>query len=425
MTMTSVLFQPLTIGKVDVAGRVFKAATSETRASIDGFVTDELIAFYEPIARARTPLVLTGNLYVSKSGKSTYRMCGIDDDDKIDGLRRWASAVRSHGSAFFAQLNHCGRQTYPHVVGIPEALSASDVREKVMGTTPRAMTHAEIARTVDDFAAAAGRAKAAGFDGVQIHLGHGYLLSQFLTPYTNRRRDQYGGSPANRMRFPREVLRAVRARVGGDYPVIAKINGADLLPGRRGLETPELVEVARALEGEGLDAIEITVGHYESGFPMIRGRFDDFFDVILNEGAGRNMPAMRLRAARLVAPMAARAANAMWPPSEGFNLPYARQFKAALRIPVICVGGFQSREGMERAILSGACDAVSVARAMVADPLLYQHLRDGEVGPKCDFSNGCIARAGSLPVDCYNRGLRAEREAMLAADAIRRNVPRA
>lgn len=409
----SILFQPMQIGSMTVSGRIWKTATSETRATEDGFIGDEFIGFYEPIAWAGTPLIITGNLYVSFAGKPTYRNAGIDADDKIPGLRRLVERVHHHGSLIVAQLNHCGRQMNPAAIGVKDALSASDVRDKVLLTKPRPMTQAEIIRTIDEFASAALRAKQAGFDGVQIHFAHGYLLSEFLTPYTNRRQDDYGGSFENRLRFPLAVLHAVRNKVGPEYPVLAKINGADLLTGRNGLETAELVRIAQVLEADGLDAVEISCGHYESGFPMIRGKFDDFFTAQMKEGAGQFMtPALKLAARTVNAPLAA-AANRLWPAQEGFNLDFARQFKAGLKIPVITVGGFQSAQAMEQAITRGQTDAISIARAMIADPFLVKHLREGKTGPQCDFCNGCIARAGGSPVDCYNTALQPGRRVML------------
>lgn len=409
----SILFQPLRVGRLDVPGRLWKTATSETRATVDGFIGKEFVDFYEPVAWAGTPLIITGNLYVQVSGKPTYRNAGIDDDDKLPGLRLLVEAMHRHGSLVVAQINHCGRQMNPAAMGVKNALSASDVRDKIMLTKPRPMTLGEIRDTIRAFGEAALRAKKAGFDGVQIHFAHGYLLSEFLTPHTNRRTDEYGGSFERRLRFPLEVMRAVREYVGPDYPVIAKMNGADLLMVKGGLETHELVQVAQALEAEGLDAIEISCGHYESGFPMIRGKFDGFLDVQLKEGAGQFMSRGMKMAARMAnAPLAA-VANRLWSPMEGFNLDFARQFREALKIPVVTVGGFHSVRAMEQAIQEGATDAISLGRAMIADPFLVKHLREGSSGPKCDFCNGCIARAGGSPVDCYNESLRSERQQML------------
>ncbi len=415
----SILFKPLRIGGLEVAGRVFKAATTETCASEEGFVTDDILSFYEPFAYAGTPLVITGSLYVNLQGKTFPRAGGIDADDKIPGLQSLTDSVHRYGSKIFAQLNHCGRQVFPKDVGLESAVSASAVREKVMGTKPRPMTREEIRETVKDFASAAGRAQESGFDGVEILAGVGYLLSAFLTPYTNRRTDEYGGSLSNRMRFLLEVLRAVRERVGPEFPVIAKLNGTDGLPWRGGLKTPELLKVGIALESEGLDGVEITASHYETAMVAGQGQFDGVFRVMVEEGRmTRGLPGWRKRMLLLSSPVFERFAKRLWPPEEGFLLPYSRQFKAKLEIPVMSVGGFQTGEAMEEALATQQCDAVAVGRAMVADPLLYKHLREDSFGPVCDYCSGCVARVGHSPVACYNRELKAQQAAMLTAEGL-------
>jgi 2,4-dienoyl-CoA reductase-like NADH-dependent reductase (Old Yellow Enzyme family) len=322
--------------------------------------------------------------------------------------------VHARGTKIFAQLNHSGRQVIPSFAGLPEAVSASSVKDLSTGTRPRPLTVAEIERIVQQFADAAARCKQAGFDGVQIHAGHGYLINQFLTPYTNERTDDYGGSFDKRLRFLRDVHRAMRARVGKDYPVIIKINGSDYLPLRPGLKTPELVEIAKAMEREGIDAVEVSVGQYESGFPMVRGTFGRCLSHMLSGGV-RHLVWWRRIAFSLFWPLLAVIFNLLFKGREGFNLDYARQFKQALSIPVICVGGFHSREAMQAAIEQGLCDAVSVGRGFIADPLLYRHLREGTLGPRCMDCNACVGLIGTQPVDCYHPRIRAEKDAMLAA----------
>ncbi len=409
----SILCKPLAIGKLTAAGRVYKTATSETRATEDGFVSDELLDFYEHIAKAGTPLIVTGNLYVSEEGKSTYRMCGADNMDKVPGLKRWADLVHDNGGLLFGQINHCGRQVMARAMGLESAVSASNISEKVMGTKPRAMTSDEVRQVVEAYVHSAEVCAAAGFDGVQIHAGHGYLINQFLTPYTNKRTDEYGGSFVKRMRLLLEIYWGIRDRT--DLAVILKINGADYLPARQGLSTGQLVEVARILQNEGLDGAEITVGHYESGFPMIRGTFNEFFPSLIKEGIGDQLPWFRRWGVTYFHHPLAFVFNRLWPAQEGFNLQYARQFKEKLSIPIICVGGFLTKEKMEEAVGGGVCDAVSSARSMIADPYLFHHVTTGSAGPKCSFCNGCIARAGRLPVECYDEEIKKEKDAMLAS----------
>lgn len=380
------LFSPLQLGPVTASGRVFKSATSETRADDAGRVTDDLLAFYEPIAAAGTPLIITGYLYVSEEGKAHPGQAGIDADDKIAGLREWADVLKSGGGLAVAQINHAGRQ----IGGARDAVSASDVREPLMGTKPRALRGDELPGIVESYAAAAERAAQAGFDGVQIHCAHGYLLSQFLTPHTNRRDDDYGGSVDNRMRLVLEVVRAVRERVGDDVAVLAKINGTDALPLRAGASTADQVRVALAVQAAGLDAIEISRGHYESGPGMVAGRYGGFVSAQVRQGGGAKLPAWRRVAGFASAPVVERGLSRAWPAREGFNLPQAEQFTAALDIPVICVGGFHTAP--------------------------YRHLQAPDpAAPVCGYCNGCIARAGGTRIDCYSDEIRARRDAMLAA----------
>ena len=407
------LFTPLRIGRLELPGRLIKTATSETRASDEGFVTPELIDFYVPIAAGGTPLLITGNLYVGLDGKSSPRQPGADCDDKIPGLTQLVDAVHAHGSKIFAQLNHCGRQVIPRFAGVAEALSSSDVKDLLTGTRPRPLATAEITRIVQAFADAAERCQRAGFDGIQIHAAHGYLLGQFLTPYTNRRTDEFGGALEQRIRVLRDVFRAIRARVGPAHPVILKLNGADCLPLRRGLKTAELVEVAAIMEQEGVDAVEVSVGHYESGFPVVRGRFGRCL-WHLGRGTMRFVSAPRRLAFRVFRPLMTVACNLIWKGREGFNLEYARQFKERLSVPVICVGGFLTRAAMEAALERGWCDVIAVGRGFIADPFLYEHLRDNTPGPRCNSCNACVGVIGTHPIDCYHPRIRAEKDAMLA-----------
>ncbi len=410
---TSALFKPINIGPLTLAGRLIKTATAETRATEDGFVTPELIDFYVLLARGETPLIITGNIYVSRDGKSAPRQIGADDDDMVPGLTQLVGAVHAHGSKLIAQLNHCGRQVVPRFAGLPEAVSASSKTELMTGTRPRALTVVEIERIVERYADAAARCQRAGFDGVQIHAANGYLMSQFLTPYTNRRTDAYGGPVEHRVKLLRDVLEAIKSRVGSAYPVIIKLNGSDYLPLRPGLTTPELAEIAAIMERAGADAIEVSVGHYESGFPMVRGTFGRCLRNMV-QGSVRYLPFFRRWGMRLSWPVLALALNVVFSRREGFNSGYTRAFKRKVSIPVICVGGFLTREAMEAALAQGRCDIVSAGRAFIADPFLYRHLRDREPGPRCVDCNACVGHLGAQPADCYHPVIGAEKAAMLA-----------
>jgi 2,4-dienoyl-CoA reductase-like NADH-dependent reductase (Old Yellow Enzyme family) len=204
--------------------------------------------------------------------------------------------------------------------------------------------------------------------------------------------------------------------VGHDYPILLKMNGSDDLPFRRGLTPEDLVLVAQRMEGEGVDAIEVSAGHYESAFTFERGTWKGFFSTLTRIGVGRNLPWYRREPIRLAGPLLDWGLRWIAGYTEGFNLAYAKRFKASLRIPVISVGGFVHREAMEGALARGDCDMVSVARALIADPFLYRHMQEGVQGPTCDFCNACFARGATWPVDCYNEEVRAEKDQMLQVE---------
>jgi 2,4-dienoyl-CoA reductase-like NADH-dependent reductase (Old Yellow Enzyme family) len=179
------------------------------------------------------------------------------------------------------------------------------------------------------------------------------------------------------------------------------------------LKTAELAEIAVIMEREGIDAIEVSVGHYESGFPMVRGSFGRCLSN-LAQGSMQYLAKPRRVLFRVFRPLIAVGCNLIWSRREGYNLDYARQFKAKLSIPVVCVGGFLTREAMTRAIEQRQCDAISAGRGFIADPFLYQHLRENTRGPRCNDCNACVGNIGTMPLDCYHPAIRAEKDAMLA-----------
>lgn len=312
-----------------------------------------------------------------------------------------ASSGNSAGPAFWGGADP-GRAGEPTLPSLP-------ARPRSRRFEPPRPTAAE------SFVAASARAREAGFDGVQIHAAHGYLLSQFLTPHTNRRTDAYGRSLEGRARLLLEVLGGIRARHGDDYPVLVKMNGTDDLPLRRGATTDELLQVARWLQDAGVDAIEVSRGHYESWPGMVQGNYRGFLTTSVTAGAGIHSPRARKLAIRAVAPVLERVAGRLRPPREGFNLPFAERFTDALDIPVIAVGGFHTRAGMESAVTSGQVSAVSAARAFIADPYLYRNTVGEPVPdrPVCGYCNGCIARFSGSRIDCYSHEIRARRDVML------------
>lgn len=248
MENKSVLLTPIKIGPVEIPNRFVRSATQDFMATDDGHITDRHVELFKELANGEVGLIITGHAYVNPRGKASPRQIGVYDDSLIDGLKRIPTTVHQYPSRVFLQIAHAGRQTKAKLCGgIP--LAPSEVYEPVFDVHPIAMTLEDIEQTIRDFIQAARRAKEADFDGVQVHVAHGYLLSSFISPYTNQRQDKYGGALYNRIRVVVEILRGIKKLLGEKFPVIAKLNSTDFLP--QGLQIQESIEMAKILENEG------------------------------------------------------------------------------------------------------------------------------------------------------------------------------
>lgn len=345
------LFEPFSFSGLNLKNRLVRSATFEKRADEDGFVTEFLIELYEELAMGGIGLIITGNALVHPSGRSAPQMLCAHSDIYIQGLRKLTAAVHQLGGVIALQLVHGGRQSFPILLGGDDPLAPSalyDVSTKIM---PRAMTDTEIWEMVDAFADAARRARIAGFDGVQIHGAHGYLVSEFLSPHTNRRDDYWGGDEERRFHFLEEVYKAIRKEVGEDYPLMIKMNADDLIKG--GLKVEEAARAAMRLEELGIDAIEVSGGMYESDEKTAKPDITS-------------------------------------PDEEAYFRDAGKVFKERLSVPVLLVGGIRSRSVMEEVLQKGEADLISLARPLIREPDLPNKLREGKAKADCISCNGCM-----------------------------------
>jgi len=351
----SILFTPIKIGRVTVPNRFVRSATQDFLTTEDGQITPAQLSLYGRLAEGEVGLIITGHAYVHPAGKASPRQIAVTDDRFIPGLSALAQVVHRYPSKIFLQIAHAGRQTRPKDCGCTP-LAPSAVFEPTTKVMPREMSEDDIRQTIGDFARAAGRAVEAGFDGVQLHIAHGYLLSSFLSPYTNRRADGWGGPLANRLRIALEILRAIKSGPDPGFPVIAKMNSSDLLAG--GLTLEDCLEAARRLEAQGLDGLELSGGMAEAG----RG--------------------------------------SMWPglrpeEEEGYFVEAACLVKAAVKIPVFGLGGIRSLSVMARIIGQGRADLISLSRPFVREPDLVRRLRQGlTLKSECISCNKCLNPRG-------------------------------
>lgn len=389
--MNSILFTPASLGPLRLRNRSIRAAAFEGMCP-GHLVSDELIRYHTAVAAGGIGMSTVAYASVTRDGLSFPHQLLISPE-AIPGLRRLTDAVHREGAAAGLQIGHCGLMAKRSVAG--DCIAPSG-RPNLYGPTwPRRMTGDDISRVISGFGQAVLLAREAGFDAVEVHAGHGYLVSQFLSPYTNKRKDAYGGSLANRSRFMEAVINRVMEAAGADLAVVVKMNMYDGFPG--GMELPESLEVARKLERLGVHGLVLS-GGFVSKAPMhvMRGRIP-----------------VRVMARYMENPFM-RVATALFggflirevPFRDLYFLDDARQFLKTVRLPLIYVGGIKSRGSIEK-VLSEGFSFVQIARALVHDPGFIGKLVTREVETSgCDTANYCIARiySGSMVCHQHNPG---------------------
>ena len=362
------------LGPITLRNRIVKAATFEG-ATREHVVSDALIEFHRRVAAGGVGMTTVAYCAVSPDGCGTPNEI-ILTDETVPGLQRLADVVHTEGAAVAAQIGHAG--AVAAATG-HRGLSPSPVFSPLAMKRTRAVTAEDIARITDDFGRAARVVADGGFDAVEVHLGHGYLPSEFLSPKLNRRTDHWGGSLENRARFPRQIVRAVRDAVGDRLAVTAKLNMADGVPG--GLWVDERVEVARMLEADGcLDAIELTGGSsLQNPMYLFRG-----------EAPIREMAATMPGAIGLGFRLLGKRFLPEYPFEEAYFLPYARQFREALTMPLILLGGINRLDTIHRAMAEGF-EFVAMGRALLREPDLVNKLQAGaSIEGLCIHCNKCM-----------------------------------
>jgi 2,4-dienoyl-CoA reductase-like NADH-dependent reductase (Old Yellow Enzyme family) len=346
------LFERTSINGMELENRFVRSATWEGMATDDGICTPRLIDLLVKLASGGVGLIISSHTYVSRAGQAGPWQLGIDRDELTPGLQDMTEAVHRENGKIVLQLAHAGCRAIPELTGQEPAGPSGSKSEA--DAPYRQMSIDDIRATIEAFASGAARAKASGFDGVQIHAAHGYLLSQFLSPYYNKREDAYGGTLANRARMALEVLQAVRDKVGAEYPVLIKMNSEDFV--EKGLSVDEMVRVAAKLEEAGIDAIELSGGTADSGkmIPVRPGRIDSA-------------------------------------EKEAFYRDAAARYKEKVSTPLLLVGGFRSYAVAEELVGSGLTDYVSLSRPLIREPHLINRWKSGDTGKStCLSDNLCF-----------------------------------
>lgn len=342
--MKDPLFVPITVNQLEIKNRIYMPAM-HMGMCVDYKVTDRLVDFYAERAKGGAGMICVGYATVDDYSGGSQNI-GAHSDDFLPGLSRLAAAISDNGSRSVIQLNHAGRYNHSIFIDGKQPVAPSPIASRMTGETPHELTSQEIDATIEAFAQAALRSKEAGFDAVEILSGTGYLISEFLSPLTNQRTDEYGGSLENRMRFGIRVMTAVRDSLGSDYPLIVRMNGNDFMPGGQG--RLELQEYAKALVGCGVDALCVNVGWHEARVPQIIA----------------SVP-------------------------RGVYAYLSRGIKEKVVIPVIASHRINDPATARKLIVDGMCDMVAMGRSLIADPYLPQK---AEIGSENEIVH-CIACA--------------------------------
>jgi 2,4-dienoyl-CoA reductase-like NADH-dependent reductase (Old Yellow Enzyme family) len=379
------LFEPGRVGAMETANRLVLASMDDNMADREGRVTDQKIAWFRRKAQGGVGWIQTGYVYVTRRGRGcTYFQMGIYDDDLVPGLRRLTDAVHEYDTRIGIQIAHAGRQTTHHYLNGLEPEAPSPVPEPLLGETPVELSQERIREIIDEFARAAVRGREAGFDLVEIHGAHGYLQHSFVSPLSNLRTDEYGGSLENRARFCVESVHALRSALGSDFTLGYRISCDEFVDG--GFTIDDVCQVVPMLEEAGIDYINVSGGSYESVKMMIAPT-----------GVG-----------------------------PGQLEPYAAQVKQVAKVPVLSSGRYNSPELAEQVLSSGSADYVVVGRALIADPDFPNKARAGranDIRPCVACEQGCIDRwFSALDITCVGNP-EAGRESLDGWGTVERQPP--
>lgn len=359
---SSPLLQPIKIGTLEIKNRLAVAPMVTVYCDSDGMATERYIAYHEARAKGGWGLIITEDYAVDPAGRGFWT-AGLWKDEQIESHQELTRRVHQHGCKIVAQIYHCGRQTSPDIIGC-QPVSASAIPCPAMGCMPRALTIPEIKKIISQFGDTAYRAKMAGFDGVEVHGAHGYLIAQFMSNYSNKRSDEYGGPLHNRLRFPLEIIRDIREKCGDGFPIIFRISADEFVTGGRQIEDTKVIARMLATAGNaGIDAIHVSAGVYGSTAAII--------------------PPLHV--------------------AHGWIVDFAEEVKKVVDIPVITVGRINDPHLAESVIMSGKADMVSMARGALADPDLPNKFAAGN----CEDIRYCIGcQQGCLQVLFRNEPIR-------------------
>jgi 2,4-dienoyl-CoA reductase (NADPH2) len=422
------IFSPLSFRNLTIKNRILRSNLAGRFDNYDGTGGQARINWEVKFARKGVGAIVSSFVPVHPRGRILPNYATIDHDDRVPFWRALGKAVHGHDCKYILQLSHGGRQRDIPTIDAPLGLSSTAKRDPLHGFECEAMTLSQIKETVQAFAEGARRAREAGLDGVELHGANGYLITQFLSSGINDRTDEYGGVLANRARFVREIVQAIRARVGRDFHLQMKISATEFNDALISEEKPgntieDSTQVCQWLKEDGVDAIVVSSG---SSFPHPKNPAGELpieelrktYDSMVSSGT-LTLRNYLLFTGKLTGELFKRRWETARGPMdriEGLNLADARAIKRAVGdLPVLCTGGFQTAAIIEAAIERGDCDAVTIGRPLIANNDLVEQFAAGIGRPAnpCTFCNACLVNAPENPLGCYDERRFPSRDAMV------------
>ena len=429
--MPDAIFQPLTFRNLTVKNRVFRSNIAGRLDNYDGSGNQARINWEVKFAKGGVGAIISSFVPVQIRGRIMPNYATINADERIPFWRAVGNAVHEYECKYILQLSHGGRQRDVPGIEYPIGLSSTDRKDPLHGFECQRMTGADIKETVSAFAEGARRAREAGLDGVELHGANGYLITQFLSSAINDRQDEYGGPLENRARFVLDIVKAIRARVGSDFHLQMKISATEfnnallfLRHEGAGNTVAESAQVCRWLVDAGVDSVHVSTG---SSFPHPRNPAGSDLPVDVLAQTYEQMISSGMETLRnfllFRGGLSGELFRKQWLDAgvpadqiEGLTLPDARVIKQAVTVPVICTGGFQTASIIRAAIDRGDCDAVSIARPLVANNDLVNQFAAGrdKADKPCTYCNKCLVHVVEHPIGCYEESRFASRDEMLA-----------
>jgi 2,4-dienoyl-CoA reductase-like NADH-dependent reductase (Old Yellow Enzyme family) len=388
------VFETSTLAGIRMKNRILRSATYEGMCDALGHPQTSYYELYKKLSSGGAGAIITGYVAVNRTGRMPRFMGIIDDDAYIEEFRELSSVVQANGTPIIMQIAHCGGLSTKAVTNT-EPVAPSPFVNKLSRQKARELSHTEIEDIVSDFVKAIIRVRQAGFDGVQLHAAHGYLLSEFLSPHVNKRTDRWGGTTENRSRIIIDILERARKQVG-DYPILIKISAYDFDKG--GMRIDESIKITRILENAGCSAIEVSCGGVNDTFPAIRSNRFPVKAALAFVSPFKKMPSPVKFLASIIMSFTMKS----YAPLFNYNVDAAVQIKQNIGIPVVVVGGIHRLTDIEDIICNRGIDYISMCRPFIIEPAIVKKFQENKQSEsRCINCSYCLMGVMSAPLRCY------------------------